>query len=75
MAQPCHKLASMYDNSTELLLAYPICKDSSAWAAVAASMEGDEANVAAIQGMTFGAAVWLAVAIHAIGVEFYVGYD
>lgn len=68
----CAKLASFYSNATALEGAHPACSDLSAWSIVRANMSGEAKNVAASLDITFGAAVWLALAIHAIGVEFYV---
>lgn len=68
----CGKLANIYDNSTALLEAQPACSDLNAWVLVAADMNGDGATVSAALSLNFGSAVWLALAIHAIGIEFYV---
>lgn len=62
----------MYNNVTELELTHPICKDLAAWTAVEATFDGKETNVASVLSTTFGPALWLGLAIHAIGVEIYV---
>ena len=72
LAQPCDKLSAMYNNVTELELTHPICKDLAAWTAVEATFDGKETNVASVLSTTFGPALWLGLAIHAIGVEIYV---
>lgn len=68
----CAKLGSFYNNTTALEAAHPVCSDLSAWSLARATMSGGAENAAASLDITFGAAVWLALAIHAIGVEFYV---
>ena len=72
MAQSCDKLAFLYGNETALLLAHPVCEDKSAWAAVPASVQAEDANAVSAQAITFGPALWLALALHSISVEFYV---
>lgn len=61
------------------MLSYPSCAayvngtDLNEFALVKASMEGpDGANIGAALNVPFGMALWLSVAIHAIGVEIYV---
>ncbi|KAJ3497700.1 hypothetical protein NLG97_g1707 [Lecanicillium saksenae] len=67
----CRELAS-YLNSTALLQGYPECTSLDAWVLVKADLtaEGLEHQSAALD-VSFGMATWMAVAIHAIGVEFY----
>lgn len=40
---------------------------------VEANMDGDPAQVGAALGVTFGMSFWLALTLHAVGVEIYVG--
>ncbi|KAM3443022.1 hypothetical protein MY4824_000727 [Beauveria thailandica] len=68
----CGKLLTFYTNTTALQALHPACSDLSAWSLARASMSGDAENAAAALSITFGAAIWLALAMHAIGVEFYV---
>ncbi|KAF4984014.1 hypothetical protein FZEAL_719 [Fusarium zealandicum] len=68
---PCDKLASFYDNQTSLVEKYPTCKDADAWVAVQGSMSGSSENIASALSLGFSLGVWLALAIHAVGVEVY----
>lgn len=68
----CDKLTTFYDNTTSLVEAHPACSDRSAWSISLADMSGKVENVAAALSITFSAAFLLSLAIHAIGVEFYV---
>ncbi len=72
MSMSCAKLASFYTNATALEAVHPVCSDLSAWTVAQANMSGGAEHVAAVLNLTFGAALWLSLAIHAIGVEFYV---
>ncbi|KAJ4153221.1 hypothetical protein LMH87_009718 [Akanthomyces muscarius] len=67
----CRELAS-YLNSTLLLQEYPDCTSLDAWVLVKADLtaDGPEHQSAALD-VGFGMATWIAIAIHAIGVEFY----
>ncbi|OAQ96275.1 hypothetical protein LLEC1_02233 [Akanthomyces lecanii] len=67
----CAKLASFYKNATSLEAVHPVCSDLSAWSLAQANISAGAENAAASLDITFGAALWLALAIHAIGVEFY----
>ncbi|OQE28500.1 hypothetical protein PENSTE_c003G04937 [Penicillium steckii] len=72
-AYKCDKVASFYDTNKDLLAAYPACSSSSAWVAVKADMNGTSGvNAAAALNLSFGMSVWLALALHAIGVELYI---
>jgi hypothetical protein len=71
-AMPCDKLNSFYDTTSELLDAHPICASLSARSSVKADMNGTVDEVAAALNLAFSMAVWLALAIHAIGIEIYV---
>lgn len=78
-ARSCAQLYSIYNNSEDdTLQAYPDCapyfsgEDVNKQVAVEANFLGDAAGSAASLGINFGAAMWLAIALHAIGVEIYV---
>lgn len=81
-AQPCDKLydiaASIAANGTEMLLAeFPACSafldgDLTAHGIVHVDFNGTPAQKMAAINMTFGMAGWVALAIHAFGVEVYV---
>jgi hypothetical protein len=81
-AQPCDKLydiaASIAANGTEMLLAeFPACSafldgDVTAHGIVHVDFNGTPAQKMAAINMTFGMAGWVALAIHAFGVEVYV---
>jgi hypothetical protein len=75
----CAKIASTLANNATLLLDdYPSCaayadgSNLGQVSAVAANFNGKGANVGAALNMTFGTALWLSTAIHALGVEIYV---
>ncbi|KAM0304523.1 hypothetical protein ACHAPM_002622 [Fusarium culmorum] len=68
----CDKVATFYDDAESLVAKYPTCQDSDAWVAVQGDMGGESAeNVSAALSLGFSLAVWMALAIHAIGVEVY----
>ena len=72
-AERCDKLASFYKSNEALLAVYPSCNASTSYVAVKADMNaGNAGNVAAALNLSFGMSVWLALALHAIGVEIYV---
>lgn len=69
----CDKVATFYDDTKSLIAKYPTCKDLDAWVAVQGDMGGESAeNIAAALTLGFSMGVWLALALHAIGVEVYV---
>ncbi|WZH49990.1 uncharacterized protein QYS62_011220 [Fusarium acuminatum] len=68
----CDKIATFYDDSASLVAKYPICEDIDAWVAVQGDMGGESAeNIATALSLGFSLGVWLALAIHAIGIEVY----
>ncbi|KAJ6437283.1 microtubule associated protein [Purpureocillium lavendulum] len=71
-AKPCDLLATFYNSTSALEAKYPMCASPGAWAAVKADAASDakEARSASLN-MTFGMGLWLALALHAIGIEFY----
>lgn len=72
-AMPCEKLATFYDSSAELQQVYSNCTSPENWALVQASLTaGSAENAGAVIDMSFGMALWLGLAIHAIGIEIYV---
>ena len=52
--------------------AYYSGEDPEKYVMVRASMKGNRATVASALGISFGPAMWLALALHAIGIEVYV---
>lgn len=74
IAEPCEKVAYMVDNPEEFEARYPQCGvtngTSSGWTAVPASFMQKE-QVGFAMNMTFGMAGWLALTMHAVGVEVY----
>ncbi|UNI21278.1 hypothetical protein JDV02_007280 [Purpureocillium takamizusanense] len=70
-AKPCDVLATLFNSTDALEAKYPACKSLEAWTAVKADVHGGKDNSAAALNMTFGMALWLALALHAIGIEFY----
>jgi hypothetical protein len=75
----CAKIASTLPNISLLVPDYPACasyvdgSNPDQVAPVAASMgSGSAASVGAALNINFGAALWLAFNIHAVGVEVYV---
>jgi hypothetical protein len=77
-AQPCDRLFDIAANSAEMLLAeFPACSafldgDNTAHAIVNVHFNGTAAQKMAAINLTFGMAGWIALAIHAFGVEVYV---
>jgi hypothetical protein len=79
-ARPCGQIDDMFrGNKTMVLGRYPECADwytgnTDRHAAVPAKLTGGgtRATASAALGMNFGSAMWLALALHAIGVEIYV---
>ncbi|QGI87054.1 hypothetical protein CEK25_002010 [Fusarium fujikuroi] len=68
----CAKVASFYDDTKSLIAKYPTCDDPNAWVAVQGDMSGDSSeNIASALSLGFSMAIWLALAIHAIGIEVY----
>jgi hypothetical protein len=81
VAWPCAKIETTLDEGSSLLSSYPACAayangtNPQEFALVKASMDGPGGgNAGAALNVTFGMALWLAVAIHAIGVEVYVSF-
>ncbi|KAJ5337194.1 uncharacterized protein N7506_005216 [Penicillium brevicompactum] len=71
-AERCDKLASFYKSNEALLAVYPSCNASTSYVAVKANINaGNAGNAAAALDLSFGMSVWLALALHAIGVEIY----
>ncbi|KAF2649820.1 hypothetical protein K491DRAFT_610042 [Lophiostoma macrostomum CBS 122681] len=78
-SRPCAQLAYIYSNSsTPTTDFYPICEayfdgsNPTQEAVVKANMDGEDPNqIGVALGMSFGMACWVALAIHAIGVEVY----
>lgn len=81
MVQPCIKIADMvdYDNK-QLIDLYPTCDEYASGAnrdtqvVVLANFGGNVAEVATAMNLCFGMAGWLALFLHAVGVEIYVSW-
>lgn len=72
-AKQCAEIATMYNTTALLVDAYPDCKSIDAWTLVKAdiNLDGNE-HMAAALNLSFGMALWLGLALHAIGIEVYV---
>ena len=67
-AMPCRQIESMGGDA----MAYPVCaEDMNARTVVAAKFDDNVEHIAASFHVTFGTAGWLALWMHAIGVEIY----
>jgi hypothetical protein len=76
---PCAKIADTIDDGMDLVSEFPACaayadgSNLNQVSAVLADMDGSSAaNAGAALDLNFGMALWLALAIHAVGVEVYV---
>ncbi|ENH73423.1 hypothetical protein FOC1_g10008910 [Fusarium oxysporum f. sp. cubense race 1] len=68
----CAKVASFYDDTESLIAKYPTCQDLNAWVAIQGDMSGESTeNIASALSLGFSMGIWLALAIHAIGIEVY----
>lgn len=78
VAQPCDKIFDIVGNATKTLAKYPECAAflngtaPDKQTAVLASMDEGRVEIAASLNMTFGMALWVALALHAICIEIYV---
>ena len=77
-SRPCAQIAYIHKNTTKTLQSYPTCEsyfngtNPSQEAVVHATLfEDDNAQSGAALGLTFGMAAWVALWMHAIGVEIY----
>jgi hypothetical protein len=77
-ARPCAQIASVFDDSQKATLKnFPACAsyfdgtNPGQYVVVEANMDGNGMEVAAALGLRFGAAGWLALSLHAVGVELY----
>lgn len=76
--QSCAKLLDVIGDAQELVQQYPSCSglvnggNLEAVAAVNANFGGSAVESMSAMNMSFGMAGWLALALHAIGVEVYV---
>ncbi|OAQ65096.1 microtubule associated protein [Pochonia chlamydosporia 170] len=71
-ALPCDELATFYNTTEALVSTYPECHLLNNTAPVRADLvEGSEENIAAALNLTFGMGLWLALVLHAIGIEVY----
>lgn len=73
-AMPCSEIAFLQDSREMLEANFPQCLAANGttdgWIAVKANFDG-KAQVATALGLNFGAAGWLALTLHAVGVEIY----
>ncbi|TVY68373.1 hypothetical protein Focb16_v003007 [Fusarium oxysporum f. sp. cubense] len=68
----CAKVASFYNDTESLIAKYPTCQDLNAWVAIQGDMSGESTeNIASALSLGFSMGIWLALAIHAIGIEVY----
>ncbi|KAF5989008.1 hypothetical protein FBULB1_1163 [Fusarium bulbicola] len=68
----CAKAASFYDDTESLIAKYPTCQDLNAWVAIQGDISGEGTeNIASALSLGFSMGLWLALAIHAIGIEVY----
>ncbi|KAK0725831.1 hypothetical protein B0H67DRAFT_508854 [Lasiosphaeris hirsuta] len=76
-ARPCAQIDTMFPSKEAMLLSYPGCAafyetgDGGLYVMVHANRYGNAAEVSAAAGMLFGASGWLALTLHAIGIEVY----
>ncbi|KAL8894786.1 MAG: hypothetical protein Q9192_004055 [Flavoplaca navasiana] len=75
-AMPCDKISYMFeDDQADFREKFPACfapnGTTNGWVAVPAIFGNSAANVSASLGLSFGMAGWLALTLHAIGVEVY----
>jgi hypothetical protein len=77
-ARPCNQLEHLLKTANRTLTLFPDCEpyfsgqNPEIRAVVRASMRGNVAEISAALGLSFGAALWLAILLHAIVVEVYV---
>lgn len=77
-ARPCEQIEYILGSPSATLSAYPDCapyldgSDPAKQVAVEANYSGSAVQLTVALGSNFGAAGWLAFALHAIGVEIYV---
>ncbi|USP80339.1 uncharacterized protein yc1106_07613 [Curvularia clavata] len=74
----CAKIAATISEDVDLLTSYPSCANyvdgtnPNAVSSVAATFgAGDTASIGATLNVVFGMAIWLSLALHAVGVEIY----
>ena len=79
LAQPCPLITQTFENDVAATLYfYPECKNyynganQNQYAITSANINGTAIEAGTALDLTFGAALWLALALHAIGVEIYV---
>ena len=74
-AKSCDEIKFILDDQSQFESSYPQCfavnGTIDGWIALPASFDKDGARISNSLGMCFGTAGWLALAIHAIGVEIY----
>ncbi len=73
--RPCKEIAFTLDDDKTFANSYPQCfvanGSTDGWVAVKADFAGNVAQIGTSLGVTFGTAGWLALVMHAVGVEIY----
>ena len=78
IAKPCAQIEYVTANSIEFAEEFPSCAgyisgaNPEQWTTIKADFDGGSPGVMAALDMSFGMGLWLAFAIHAIGIEIYV---
>ena len=74
-AMPCKEIDFLYDNKAKFATSFPQCLSANStvdgWIAVKADFPNSKPGIAVSLGITFGAAGWLALFLHMVGVEIY----
>ena len=74
-AMPCDEIAFLLDDQTQFETSYPQCFVANGtidgWIALPASFSRNAAQIGNSLGFSFGTAGWLALFMHAVGVEIY----
>ena len=74
-AMPCSEIDFLQDSREEFKAKFPQCSavngTTNDWIAVEASFNSGKAGVSTALGLNFGMAGWLALFMHAVGVEIY----
>jgi hypothetical protein len=80
-ARPCEQIEYILGSQEDTLNSFPDCapffngSDHSKQVAVEANFNGNPVQLTVALGSNFGSAMWLAFAVHTIGVEIYVSQE